>query len=43
AVAAGLYRLEGLLQGLLAAAPGVTLERAQKGDRSYWTLRLHPQ
>ncbi|MFO0536763.1 MAG: DUF1559 domain-containing protein [Planctomyces sp.] len=39
AVAGGLYRLEGLLQGLLFAAPGVTLERAQKGDRSYWTLK----
>ncbi|MEY4185433.1 MAG: hypothetical protein RIT02_467 [Planctomycetota bacterium] len=39
AVAAGLYRLESLLQGVLAGAGGVTLERAQKGDRSYWTLK----
>ncbi len=39
AVAAGLYRLESLLQGVLAGAGVVTLERAQKGDRSYWTLK----
>ncbi|MFM8726844.1 MAG: hypothetical protein ACKON9_17165, partial [Planctomycetaceae bacterium] len=39
AVAAGLFRLDGLLQGLLAQAGGVTLESTQKGDRRYWTLK----